>query len=94
MQNDSGAVFYGVLDVFSQGLFSLALIFATRDLDFERLGLEFMEYGRVHDHGHWDKSEKTQHHDNHHNAHNTTHEGATLTAPGGTGGGGTGGNIV
>ena len=93
MQNDSGAVFYGVLDVFSQGLFSFALIFATRDLDFKRLGLEFMEYGRVHDHGHWDKSEKAQHHANHHNTHNTTHEGTTLSAPGGTGGG-TGGNIV
>jgi len=90
MQNDSGTVFYGVLDVFSQGLFALALIFATRDLDFEHLGLEFMEYGRIHDHGHWNRSEKAQHH-NHHN--DATHEGATLSAPGGTVGG-TGGNIV
>ncbi|CAZ79554.1 unnamed protein product [Tuber melanosporum] len=87
IQNDSSAVFYGVLDVFSQGLFALALIFATRDLDFGRMRLEFMEYGRIHDHGRWDQHEKVPHHN--HNPHNNLHDGA----PGGTVGG-TGGNIV
>ncbi|PWW77993.1 family A G protein-coupled receptor-like protein [Tuber magnatum] len=82
MQNDSGAVFYGVLDVFSQGLFSLALTFATRDLDFGRMGLEFMEYGRIHDRSHWNRPEKGSHH----NGHNTMHDGAALPAAGGTGG--------
>ncbi|CUS10765.1 unnamed protein product [Tuber aestivum] len=84
MQNDSGAVFYGVLDVFSQGVFALALIFATRNIDFERMRLEFTEYGRVHDHGRWNRHEKGSHH----NGHNTMHDGAALP------GGGTGGNMV
>ncbi|RPA96801.1 family A G protein-coupled receptor-like protein [Choiromyces venosus 120613-1] len=90
LKSDSEAVFYGVLDIFSQGIFSLALIVATRNLDFDRMGLSFTEYGRIHDH---DQSEKVPHHNGHNGAHDG---GATLSAPGGSvgGTGGTGGNIV
>lgn len=46
-------MFYGVLDIFSQGVFALLLILATRKLDFDRMGLGFTEYGRIRDHDHW-----------------------------------------
>jgi hypothetical protein len=55
---DSETVFYGILDLFSQILFALALVGATRDIDFDRMGLEFTEYGRIHDNEHWKGGEK------------------------------------
>ena len=45
--NDSEQIFYSVLDVLSQGLFTLALLTLTRRLDFDLLGLAFTEYGRI-----------------------------------------------
>jgi bacteriorhodopsin len=49
ISNDSEQIFYSILDVATQGVFSLLLIFLTRSLDFDYLGLGFTEYGRVHD---------------------------------------------
>ncbi|KAL7268675.1 hypothetical protein RUND412_008693 [Rhizina undulata] len=49
IKNDSECVFYGILDVFSQGLFAAALLFTTQRLDFDRLQLSFSEYGRIKD---------------------------------------------
>lgn len=53
IQVDSESVFYGVLDIFTQGVFSVVLIAATRKLDFDRMGLGFTEYGRIRDHDNW-----------------------------------------
>lgn len=52
--NDSEQIFYGVLDVLSQGVFAVLLVFLTRRLDFDHLGLGFSEYGRIHDARHHD----------------------------------------
>ena len=49
ISNDSEQIFYSILDVATQGVFSLLLIFLTRNLDFDYLGLGFTEYGRVRD---------------------------------------------
>ncbi|CCX33699.1 hypothetical protein FPQ18DRAFT_410581 [Pyronema domesticum] len=45
--NDAEQIFYSVLDVCSQGVFSLVLLFLSRRLDFDILGLAFTEYGRI-----------------------------------------------
>lgn len=46
-------MFYGVLDILSQGIFALLLILATRNLDFDRMELGFTDYGRIRDHDNW-----------------------------------------
>lgn len=45
--NDAEQIFYVVLDVLSQGVFSVVLLFMSRKLDFDLLGLAFSEYGRI-----------------------------------------------
>lgn len=45
--NDSEQIFYSVLDVLSQGVFTILLLTLTRKLDFDELRLGFTEYGRV-----------------------------------------------
>jgi len=45
--NDSEQIFYSVLDVLSQGVFSIMLLALTRTLDFDELDLGFTESGRV-----------------------------------------------
>jgi len=45
--NDSEQIFYSVLDVLSQGVFTILLLTLTRKLDFDLLRLGFTEYGRI-----------------------------------------------
>lgn len=45
--NDGESAFYGVLDILSQGVFALGLLWLVRRLDFDQLGLGFSEHGRV-----------------------------------------------
>ncbi|KAF8420232.1 hypothetical protein EV426DRAFT_552669 [Tirmania nivea] len=45
--NDGECVFYGVLDIFSKGLFALGLVYLARKLDFKRLGLWMHDHGRI-----------------------------------------------
>jgi len=47
ISNDGECVFYGVLDIFSKGLFSLGLIYLARELDFKKLGLWMYDHGRI-----------------------------------------------
>lgn len=47
ISNDGECVFYGVLDIFSKGLFALGLIFIARQLDFKKLGLWMHDNGRI-----------------------------------------------
>jgi len=70
---DSETVFYGILDILTQGIFSLLIILGTRNLDFDRMGLGFTEYGRIHDNEHW----RGLHGKNGH--HNGTSTGAPAT---------------
>lgn len=46
--NDSEQIFYSVLDVLSQGLFTIALLALTRRLDLDKLGLSAHEEKRMH----------------------------------------------
>lgn len=55
--NDAEQIFYVVLDVLSQGVFSLLLLFMARKLDFDLLGLACSECGRIKNR----MSEKKQH---------------------------------
>jgi len=84
--NDSEQIFYGILDVFSQGVFSLLLIFLTRRLDFDHLGLGFTEYGRIHN------ARDHIHNEKHRNGHNGAV--ADTGAPGYTSTTGTGAGTV
>lgn len=47
ISNDGECVFYGVLDIFSKGLFALGLVYIARRLDFKRLGLWMHDHGRI-----------------------------------------------
>ena len=58
--NDSEQIFYAVIDVLSQGLFAVALLALTRNLDFDRLKLAFEEWGRVGRRGHRVGKQKLQ----------------------------------
>lgn len=49
ISNDSEQIFYGILDIFSKGLFALALVWLARKFDYKRLGLEMGDHGRIHD---------------------------------------------
>jgi len=87
--NDGEAVFYGILDIFSQGLFSLFLLFMARRLDFDFLRLGFADHGRVRENVDY-HDEKRMHAggasnghgavDGHHNGV-TPATGTTTTAP-------------
>ncbi|KAF8534851.1 hypothetical protein BDD12DRAFT_894898 [Trichophaea hybrida] len=45
--NDAEQIFYSVLDVLSQGVFSILLLSLSRSLDLDILGLAFTENGRI-----------------------------------------------
>lgn len=47
ISNDGECVFYGILDIFSKGLFALGLVYIARKLDFKRLGLWMHDHGRI-----------------------------------------------
>ncbi|KAI5807296.1 hypothetical protein DFH27DRAFT_479101 [Peziza echinospora] len=47
ISNDGEHVFYGILDIFSKGLFALALVFLAKQMDFKRLGLWMHDHGRL-----------------------------------------------
>jgi len=47
ISNDGECVFYGVLDIFSKGIFALGLVFLAKQLDFKRLGLWMHDHGRI-----------------------------------------------
>jgi len=47
IQNDSEMVFYAVLDVLTQGVFAVLLIFRTGNLDLDYLRLAGTDYGRL-----------------------------------------------
>jgi len=61
ISNDGENIFYGILDIFTQGLFPLLLIFMARRLDFDHLGLGYTEYGRVRGHHNVLHDEKRMH---------------------------------
>ena len=47
ISNDGECVFYGILDIFSRGLFALGLVYLARKLDFKKLGLWMYDHGRI-----------------------------------------------
>lgn len=61
--NDSEQIFYSVLDVLSQGVFSIMLLTLTRSLDFDELDLSFTESGRVGGQSHQEKQDPRAHND-------------------------------
>jgi len=77
ISNDSENIFYGILDIFTQGIFPIMMIFMASKLDFDDLGLGYFDYGRVRGHRNGIHDEKRMH-GGEHNGAGTTDGPATV----------------